>query len=257
MNLCFIGFGEAGGAFASGISVAGNPAISAYDIKFDQPSTRDAVIGFCRVNGARACDTLEDALKSADVVFSTVTADQAQIAAAQAARQFPANAFFLDCNSCSPGSKSASAEVITAAGGRYVDVAVMAPVHPARHETPLLMSGEHAADASAVLTKLGMRPAVIDGPVGIASSNKMVRSIVVKGLEAITAECVLAGTRAGVLDAVLESLDKSYPGFDWRRRAGYNLERMMQHGPRRAAEMLEVDLADPEQAVNELLEAQV
>ncbi len=56
----------------------------------------------------------------------------------------------------------------------------------------------------------------------------------------ITAECVLAARRAGVEDAVLASLQASDPGFDWRARSAYNLERMMVHGTRRAAEMREV-----------------
>jgi hypothetical protein len=39
---------------------------------------------------------------------------------------------------------------------------------------------------------------------------------------------------------VLASLQKSDPGWDWQDRVAYNLERMMVHGARRAAEMREV-----------------
>jgi hypothetical protein len=41
---------------------------------------------------------------------------------------------------------------------------------------------------------------------------------------------------------VLDSLDDTYPGFDWRKRSAYMLERVMTHGVRRAAEMREVAL---------------
>jgi hypothetical protein len=68
----------------------------------------------------------------------------------------------------------------------------------------------------------------------------MLRSVMVKGLEALTAECLLAARKARVEDAVLASLQASDPGFDWRQRSAYNLERMMAHGERRAAEMREV-----------------
>ena len=57
----------------------------------------------------------------------------------------------------------------------------------------------------------------------------------IKGIEALTCECLLAADAAGVTDEVLKSL-----GGDWATRANYNLERMLVHGARRAAEMEEV-----------------
>nr|WP_245197618.1 DUF1932 domain-containing protein [Jiella mangrovi] len=63
----------------------------------------------------------------------------------------------------------------------------------------------------------------------------------IKGFEALTAECILAARRAGVEAKVLASLQASDPGFDWQARSSYNLERMAAHGNRRAAEMEEVE----------------
>jgi hypothetical protein len=63
-----------------------------------------------------------------------------------------------------------------------------------------------------------------------------------KGLEALVCECVLAGRKAGVIETVLDSLDDTYPGFDWKKHSAYMLERVMTHGVRRAAEMREVAL---------------
>ena len=133
-------------------------------------------------------------------------------------------------------------EKVEAAGGRYADVAVMQPVHPRLHRTPLLISGPHAAAAAQALAALGMQAKIHDGPVGAASSVKMIRSIMMKGLEALICECVLAGQKAGVIETVLDSLDDTYPGFDWKTRSAYMLERVMSHGVRRAAEMREVAL---------------
>ena len=55
-------------------------------------------------------------------------------------------------------------------------------------------------------------------------------------------ECVLAGRKAGVDELVLDSLDKTYSGFNFREKAAYMLERVMVHGVRRAAELREVAL---------------
>jgi 3-hydroxyisobutyrate dehydrogenase-like beta-hydroxyacid dehydrogenase len=151
-------------------------------------------------------------------------------------------AFFFDCDSCAPQAKARTATEVDAAGGRYVDVAVMAPVHPRLHRTPLLTSGPHAEAAAPALAALGMAAKIHEGPVGAASAVQMIRSIMMKGLKALVCECVLAGRRAGVIETVLDSLDDTYPGFDWRKRSAYMLERVMTHGLRRAAEMREVAL---------------
>jgi len=100
----------------------------------------------------------------------------------------------------------------------------------------MLVSG---ADASPALAALGFSPRRIDGPVGRASTIKMLRSVMVKGIEALTAECFLAARKAGVADEVAASLDASWPGADWAAKADYNLGRMRVHGLRRAAEMEE------------------
>ncbi|MEM7443751.1 MAG: DUF1932 domain-containing protein [Pseudomonadota bacterium] len=241
-SVTFIGFGEAATAIASGWLA--NIAIdcAAFDIKTDNadPAISTAKKDEYRAAGVTGHDTLPAALNPGTTVFSTVTPDQALIAATAAAQHLPLGALYLDCNSCSPGTKRRAASVIEAAGGRYVDVAVMAPVHPALHRTPLLVSGPRADAALDTLARLDMSAKLADGPVGYASSIKMIRSIMVKGLEALMVECVLAGRRAGVDEAVFDSLTKTIPGFDWPERAAYMLERVTTHGTRRAAEMREV-----------------
>jgi hypothetical protein len=68
----------------------------------------------------------------------------------------------------------------------------------------------------------------------------MCRSIVVKGLEALMVECVLAATRFEADDLVFASLNESFPGIDWKKLADYMAGRVVLHGERRAREMEEV-----------------
>lgn len=242
LKLCFIGFGEAAEAFWNGMDHGPVSSVTSYDVLTESPgsSAYKAMQARCDALQIPACTSLEAAVSEADIIFSVVTADQAFAVAEATAALMKQDALFLDCNSCAPQTKQASASVIEAAGSRYVDVAVMAPVNPGRNKTPLLLSGSHVDDAKAVLDALAMNATIETGPVGTASSVKMVRSIMVKGMEALFAECVLAGRLAGVDTQVLASLEHSHPGFDWKKRAGYNLERMTQHGVRRASEMEEV-----------------
>ena len=243
-TIAFIGFGEAAQAFASGWkTVENNPIetpLATFDIKVADAASRSALLDACARLEVACTETPRDAIAGRTWIFSLVTADRALEAAEMIAPDIDKVALYLDCNSCSPSTKIAAAKAIEQAGAHYVDVAVMAPVHPARHRTPLLLAGSEAAKAEGFLTRLGMNARIAGDKVGQASSIKMLRSVMIKGFEALTTECVLAARRAGVEDAVLASLQASDPGIDWKGRSAYNLERMMVHGQRRAAEMEEV-----------------
>lgn len=233
----FIGFGEAATAFVAKWSDGALSETRGYDVKSADPA--NGMTQRYAEFKVTECPSAEAAVVGSGLVFSLVTADQAEVAARQSA-PYAGGALFLDCNSCSPGTKRANQAIVESQGGFYVDVAVMSPVHPLLNRTPLLLSGQHAARAKEHLDDLGMNADIIDGGVGTASSVKMVRSIFVKGLEAVSAECALAGKQAGVDGPVFASLEKTYPEFGSIRRTGYMLERMMRHGLRRASEMQEV-----------------
>ena len=230
-TLALIGFGEAGSTFAK--AAGWEAGALAFDI---DPARRAAM----EQAGVVACATAECALIGADGVLSLVTADSALPAARDYAGLLRPGAIWCDMNSVAPDTKRAAARAIEAAGARYVDVAVLAPVNPARMNVPLLLAGEAAADAEALLREAGFANVRIVGDeIGRASAIKMIRSIMVKGIEALTAEMMLAASAAGVVDEVLASLDASETRESWTTRAAYNVERMTTHGIRRAAEMEE------------------
>ncbi|GAA0443313.1 MULTISPECIES: NAD(P)-dependent oxidoreductase [Sphingomonas] len=238
VSLAFIGFGEAAQAFCEGWGAQPPGAIRAFDIKTEGGAAVAKRADYARWQ-VTGCDRAADALRGAGAVLSLVTADQALAAASDAAAGLMAGSLFFDMNSVAPETKRAAAAAIEAAGGRYVDVAVMAPVRPALLSVPLLVAGPHAEAGRALLERIGFRARVVPGDVGAASAIKMLRSIVIKGLEALTAECLLSARAAGIEEEVLASLDASFPGWDWRTRGDYNLDRMLVHGLRRAAEMRE------------------
>jgi 3-hydroxyisobutyrate dehydrogenase-like beta-hydroxyacid dehydrogenase len=240
LSIAMLGVGEAAGALLEGWDRRGCRRIAIFDIKARHPATKSWVAGRCVDLDVMNCATPANALHDADLVLSLVTADQALAVATEAAPHLTQGALYVDGNSCSPETKRQAARQVDAAGGRYVDMAIMAPIYPRRHLTPVMLAGPDAPVAKRALAGLGMQPQVVGPDIGQASTIKMVRSVMIKGMEALTAECMLAARRAGVLDAVLESLMASDPGIDWRERSAYNLERMMVHGTRRAAEMREV-----------------
>jgi 3-hydroxyisobutyrate dehydrogenase-like beta-hydroxyacid dehydrogenase len=232
--LTLIGYGEAGRTFARAAGWESQARV--FDVWTDDPQMRGEMLEKYACDGVTACENLKDALAGSAAIFSLVTADQAFLAAENAAQHILSGALYFDMNSVAPSTKCAAAKLVDAAGGCYVDVAVMAPVQPARLAVPLLLSGPYMKEGAAALAALGFTNVrSVAGDVGRASSIKMIRSIMVKGQEALTAEMILAAEKAGVVDEVLGSL-----GDGWDVKAGYNLERMKTHGRRRAAEMEEV-----------------
>jgi 3-hydroxyisobutyrate dehydrogenase-like beta-hydroxyacid dehydrogenase len=231
-DLALIGFGEAGSTFAR----AGNWGLRAR--AYDVASSRAAAMAEA---GIMACTTADQAIAGVPLVLSLVTADAALAAAESCASLLPNGTIWCDMNSVAPQTKLAAARAIESAGGHYVDAAVLAPVHPARLGVPLLLSGPSAGKARILLAGLGFTDLrVVGAEIGRASAIKMVRSVMVKGVEALTAEMMLAAEAAGVADEVLASLDASERPVPWTEKAAYNIERMTTHGLRRAAEMEEV-----------------
>jgi 3-hydroxyisobutyrate dehydrogenase-like beta-hydroxyacid dehydrogenase len=229
-RVALVGFGEAGEAFACAEGWRGETY--AWDIL---PERRAAMVQ----RGVETADNAAGALADRAFVLSLVTADAALDAARDYAPLLPEGALWCDMNSVAPSTKRDAAAVIEAAGGRYVDVAVMAPVDKGL-AVPLLLSGPHAIAAQPLLESLGFSNVrAVGDKVGRASAIKMIRSVMVKGLEALTWECAAAAEAAGVLDEVVASLDASEKPLKWAERIAYNRERMETHGARRAAEMEE------------------
>jgi 3-hydroxyisobutyrate dehydrogenase-like beta-hydroxyacid dehydrogenase len=236
-RISFIGFGEAGQAIASGLRETGIERIAAWDILFpEQPGTK--LKEAAESLGVRVASSARDAAHETDMIISAVTAASSVDAARSVASDLAGNPYYLDINSVSPGRKQETAKLL-GARARYVDVAVIAAIHPARHRTPLLLSGPHAEGISPLLHEMDMQFSVVGPEVGSAAAIKMIRSVMIKGMEALTLECFLAAARAGVLEEVTVSLKNNYPTLDWAKIADYNLERMASHGERRAAEMEE------------------
>jgi 3-hydroxyisobutyrate dehydrogenase-like beta-hydroxyacid dehydrogenase len=232
-----IGFGEVGQILADYLMAAGCEPVGVFDLKFDDPHSLPsrAAVGPWRPGLSH-----KDAVRGAQLVISSVTAEQGLEAAKAVAGGIEPGAFYVDVNSVSPGIKRASAEAINAAGGRYVEAAVMTAVPPHRIRSPMLLGGPHAADFLELATPLGFNARVYSTDYGKASAVKMCRSVMIKGMEALITESMLTARRLGVEDDVLASLGETLPVPDWEAFARYMLTRSLQHGKRRAEEMREV-----------------
>jgi len=236
----FIGFGEAGFHIAGGLRGAGIEGIAAFDIHADTPDLSEKIRQRAAETGTRLAGSNAELTDAADILFSTVTANQALAAAQQTAPRLGPGQLYADLNSVSPALKQTIDRVISATGARFVEVAVMAPAPPYGHKVPMLVGGAGGADFVERMSPFGMRMEFTSTWVGEAAATKMCRSIIVKGMEALLTECVLGASRYGAEERVFRSLGETFPGIDWAQMATYMVGRVVVHGERRAREMEEV-----------------
>jgi len=252
-RIALIGFGEVGQTLAEDLVAAGVTELVAFDVLFSDPGS----LPTCALPShpaVRAAASHGDAVAGAALVICAVTAAQDLAAAEAAAEGIAPGAVFLDLNSASPAMKIAAAQRIDGAGGRYVEAAVMSPIGPKRIASPMLLGGPHGAAFLALAGPLGFAGAsVYSDVVGKASAAKMCRSVIIKGLEALLTESLLAARHYDVLETVVGSLSDLLPLPDWEARARYMISRSIEHGVRRAEEMCESAATVEEAGIDPLM----
>jgi 3-hydroxyisobutyrate dehydrogenase len=246
--IALLGFGEAGSAIARGLcseggwrgpSKPGDNAprrVIAIDTALDKDARGTALGKAARSLDVAIEGTYTAALGEADLVISAVQGEFARDAAAAAAPLLKKGAHFLDlCTITGKMSDEDRAEIETA-GGRYVDIAVMGGFFSQGIKAPMLVAGEDAAAAVAWMNANGFVATLLGPKPGSASSVKMLRSVLVKGLEALGVEALVTAQRQGILEEVLGCLgdadDMTLSGF-----IGMLVQTHIVHAHRRWEEM--------------------
>jgi len=237
-RIALIGYGEVGQILAADLHAAGARDVVLWDRLF--PTAASAPSRAAAVSKAQVANSMAAALERRSLVISAVTAANCVPTAREAAASIAPGTIYFDLNSVAPQTKRTAAAAIETGGGRYVEAAVMSPIAPKRIGSPMLIGGPHASAFEPLARELGFTSIrVFDSAVGRASAAKMCRSVMIKGLEALFAESLLAARRHGVEQTVLESLRDLFPHEDWERIAAYMISRSLEHGSRRAEEMRE------------------
>ncbi len=239
LNVGLIGYGEVGKIFSNGLKAKGLSWVGAWDVIFG-----DAVFGGAQrlhatAHGVEACESASVVSAKATLIMSAVTASNTLAVAQEIARTIRPGTVFLDLNSASPGTKQKAAALIEAAGGKYVEAGVMTSVPPYGLAVPMLVGGRHAAALADRLRTFGFDITPVSEKIGVASATKMSRSIMIKGLEALVIESYSTARKYGVEDAMIATLQETFPNIDWQKQGAYFFSRVVQHGKRRAEEMRE------------------
>ena len=240
-RLGFIGFGEGAYAFSQGLrDERADVELAAYDVFANDAGKGAQIRKRAKETGVTLVESPAGLAAASTVILSLVVSSVAEQAAQDIAPHLTADHLYADMNSASPMVKQAVQRIIEGAGAGFTEAAVMAAIPPNRHKSPLLLAGASAQAFEDAVKPIGMVTEVMGTEVGKASATKMFRSIIMKGIEALLLECLVAAGRYGVDAKVLESVNASIPGLDWRKQADYFAGRTAVHGVRRAHEMEEV-----------------
>lgn len=183
-QVTLLGLGEAGGAMARDLLAAG-VRVRAYD--------PDPARG---VDGVTFARDEADAVGNSQIVLSV---NWSRVSLDVARRVRPAlhpGQVYAELNTSSPDKKRAVADVL-GPEALVADVALMSPVPGKGIRTPMLVSGSGAARFAELLRPLNGPVTVLDGPVGLAASRKLARSVFFKGLAAAVGEALEAAARMG------------------------------------------------------------
>ncbi len=238
-----LGFGEVGSRLLEDLLAHNDSHLVLWDKQFASADSRasERLNDIDSTHRVSVAASARDMAAQCDLIISAVTASQALHAAEDALSGIRAGAYYMDVNSVSPETKKAMAELINPRGGRFVEASIMSPIDPKRIASPMLLAGPYAEDFAPIINALGFIGAeACAAQYGVAAATKMCRSVMIKGMEALVTESLLAAKYYGVEDAVLGSLNNLFPRPDWPQHARYLISRSIEHGVRRAEEMREV-----------------
>lgn len=156
------------------------------------------------------------ALSDASAVFCVVTGVEAKNAALAALEVLQPGTLYFDVNTLTGPQTADIAQEMAKAGIDYVDFAAMGGFAASGYQVPFVISGPAAGRAAELLRPLGFNIKIMSERVGDASSVKIIRSVMVKGIEALGVECIVAAHRARLVDEVLEC----FSNIDSRTFAG-------------------------------------
>lgn len=216
--IALLGFGEAGSAIAQGLCVEGGwrgtakpgdnapRRLIAIDTALDKDARGTTLGKAARALDVAISDNYTEALSEADLVICAVQGEHALEAATAAAPLLKKGAHFLDlCTVTGKMSDEDRAEIEKGAG-RYVDVAVMGGFFKQGIKAPMLVAGEDAEEAVTWMNANGFETKLLGPKPGSASSVKMLRSTLIKGVEALGVEALVTAKRQGILEEVLACL---------------------------------------------------
>jgi 3-hydroxyisobutyrate dehydrogenase-like beta-hydroxyacid dehydrogenase len=238
-TVAFLGFGELGAALARRLEARGGHELRAWMRPRKRGDAGEAVLEErLRSAGVVSTGSLAEAVRGAETVLAVVPGSSSLELAEQSAGLLDSGALYVDLTAAPVAAKQAGAKAVEDAGSRYVDAAVLGTAAVPDATIPIVASGDGAEDWRRLGGPCeGFSVEVLDGPAGQATQLKLLRSVYMKGRDALVVETLLAARRSGLEERLLTSIGGPGERVSFPELVDRVLRSLAVHAGRRAAEL--------------------
>ncbi len=204
VRLGLVGYGEIGSTLGRGLREAGLERVACYDrYAFDGPFA-ELIQARAEAAGVRLVRSNRELADAADLVVGVTPGSRSLESAGAFAPYLTDRHTFIDFSSATPKIKQAVAERLAGTGALLGDGGIEGTPKNG-YALPILVSGPAGERVRDLLNPWGMRLTFVGATLGTASGVKILRSVLLKGIEALTDEMLLAARYYGVDEMVLAS----------------------------------------------------
>lgn len=238
LRVGFIGFGEAAQTLSDHLWRHGVTEIKAFcSGSRNRPPYTEDFIEKAKQRGASLVGSLSELVETSDLLVSAVIPQAAVTVGRDVARYMRPGQLYVDVNAAPPSAKRAVASFVEGRGALFVDASIMGAVSLYGGSVPIYVSGSGAREFVQYASATRLNVTMVGAEAGTASTLKVLRSVVTKGMEALLVEALLAAQLAGVVDAAFKAITEPMDSIKYSDFAKMCITTDAVHAYRRAAEM--------------------
>ncbi len=208
MKITIIGSGQVGLTWAQALTGS-----ETCDVSLSDPYPPAAATQWAMEVGLSIHPNISEWITSYHLILVCVPGSVLPGVARSLAQHAKPGSIIVDMTTAAAQAKRDGASLATAAGIEYVDIAITGAVALSGVRTPLLYGGARLGVVEELFAAVGAPVRVLpDSQPGDAVTVKLLRSVIMKGLEALALEALPAARAYGVLDqlyAVLSDVDQA------------------------------------------------
>lgn len=236
IRLGLVGFGEIGSGIGTGLREQGLEHVVAYDIGAFEGPYAELIQGRARKAGVQLVRSAAELAGATDLIIAAVPGSECIVAAEAIAGHLRPHHRYLEIASATPAIKRRVGEILASSGAGVGDGGIMGSPLNDGYKILIKASGPAAPEFNAKLGPWGMCIDVVSPTLGSGSGIKIVRSVVMKGMEALFIECALASGRLGIQDEVFASIGEFMDARPYVDTVKFLLRTDVIHAERRAEE---------------------
>lgn len=236
MVISFIGLGEVGSTYSSGLAQNG-AKVKGYDLLFETFGKEK--FDKCKEAGVELVDSLEELVEDADIVIAVTSCSLAMETAKSVKKYLRGNQRYVELNSAVPEVKK-EVEDYLGESCKFVDGTTLCSPTQFGVATPIMMSGPEGEKTAKDLNSYGMSIEYLGEENGQASAFKVVRSIFTKGLESILIECLTVAKDFGIEEDIFKSIVSFLADEPTAETLALMVETNVVHAKRRGDEIFEI-----------------